>query len=113
MHLLPARGNLAPVPGVFPDYLAPVIRHAGDDEEMVMMRCACAAATDWWIACDEHPQHRFDALAHVHFQTCPNLFKCLSADLIRSVHVLRSRAFGGPRGNLLCGWRAPIGLRWR
>jgi putative SOS response-associated peptidase YedK len=31
-------GNLAPMPGVFPDYPAPVIRNAGDDEEMVLMR---------------------------------------------------------------------------
>ena len=31
-------GNLAPMPGVFPDYPAPVIRNAGDAEEMVMMR---------------------------------------------------------------------------
>jgi putative SOS response-associated peptidase YedK len=28
-------GNLAPMPGVFPDYPAPVIRNAGDAEEMV------------------------------------------------------------------------------
>src|ERR1700752_1425191 len=33
-------GNLAPMPGVFPDYPAPVIRNAGesDDAELVMMR---------------------------------------------------------------------------
>src|SRR5260370_556870 len=32
-------GNLAPMPGVFPDYPAPVIRDAGGgDREMVMMR---------------------------------------------------------------------------
>ncbi len=32
-------GNLAPMPGVFPDYPAPVIRDAGNGErEMVMMR---------------------------------------------------------------------------
>lgn len=32
-------GNLAPMPGVFPDYPAPVIREAGNGErEMVMMR---------------------------------------------------------------------------
>lgn len=28
-------GNLPPMPGVFPDYLAPVIRNAGYAEEMV------------------------------------------------------------------------------
>ena len=31
-------GNLPPMPGVFPDYAAPVIRNAGDDREMVLMR---------------------------------------------------------------------------
>jgi SOS response associated peptidase (SRAP) len=31
-------GNLPPMPGVFPDYPAPVIRGAGDAEEMVLMR---------------------------------------------------------------------------
>lgn len=31
-------GNLEPMPGVFPDYPAPVIRNAGDAEEMVLMR---------------------------------------------------------------------------
>jgi putative SOS response-associated peptidase YedK len=31
-------GNLPPMPGVFPDYPAPVIRNAGDTEEMILMR---------------------------------------------------------------------------
>ena len=31
-------GNLAPMPGVFPDYPAPVIRNAGDERELTMMR---------------------------------------------------------------------------
>ena len=31
-------GNLAPMPGVFPDYPAPVVRNAGAEREMVMMR---------------------------------------------------------------------------
>jgi putative SOS response-associated peptidase YedK len=31
-------GNLPPMPGVFPDYLAPVVRSAGADREMVLMR---------------------------------------------------------------------------
>ncbi len=31
-------GNLAPMPGVFPDYPAPVIRNSGDEREMTMMR---------------------------------------------------------------------------
>ena len=31
-------GNLAPMPGVFPDYPAPAVRNAGTEREMVMMR---------------------------------------------------------------------------
>ncbi len=31
-------GNLQPMPGVFPDYPAPVVRNAGDEREMVLMR---------------------------------------------------------------------------
>jgi len=31
-------GNLAPMPGVFPDYPAPVVRTAGAEREMIMMR---------------------------------------------------------------------------
>ena len=31
-------GNLASMPGVFPDYPAPVVRNAGAEREMVMMR---------------------------------------------------------------------------
>ena len=31
-------GNLPPMPGVFPDYPAPVVRSAGTDRELTMMR---------------------------------------------------------------------------
>ena len=31
-------GNLAPMPGVFPDYPAPVVRNASTERELVMMR---------------------------------------------------------------------------
>jgi putative SOS response-associated peptidase YedK len=31
-------GNLPPMPGVFPDYPAPVVRNSGAEREMVMMR---------------------------------------------------------------------------
>jgi putative SOS response-associated peptidase YedK len=37
-HMSRYVGNLPPMPGVFPDYPAPVIRNAGDAEEMVLMR---------------------------------------------------------------------------
>ena len=32
-------GNLPPMPGVFPDYPAPVVRNAGAERELTMMRC--------------------------------------------------------------------------
>jgi hypothetical protein len=31
-------GNLPPMPGVFPDYQAPVIRNAGTERELITMR---------------------------------------------------------------------------
>src|SRR5437899_574738 len=31
-------GNLAPMPGVFPDYPAPVVRNAGAERELVLMK---------------------------------------------------------------------------
>jgi putative SOS response-associated peptidase YedK len=31
-------GNLPPMPGVFPDYPAPVVRNAGGERELAMMR---------------------------------------------------------------------------
>jgi putative SOS response-associated peptidase YedK len=31
-------GNLPPMPGVFPDYPAPVVRNAGAERELIMMR---------------------------------------------------------------------------
>jgi putative SOS response-associated peptidase YedK len=34
-------GNLPPMPGVFPDYPAPVVRNSGNDRELVMMRWGC------------------------------------------------------------------------
>jgi hypothetical protein len=34
-------GNLPPMPGVFPDYPAPVIRNSGEAQEMVLMSGAC------------------------------------------------------------------------
>jgi putative SOS response-associated peptidase YedK len=34
-------GNLAAMPGVFPDYPAPVVRNAGAERELVLMRSVC------------------------------------------------------------------------
>jgi putative SOS response-associated peptidase YedK len=31
-------GNLPPIPGVFPDYPAPIVRNAGAERELTMMR---------------------------------------------------------------------------
>jgi hypothetical protein len=31
-------GNLPPMPGVFPDFPAPVVRNAGDEREIILMR---------------------------------------------------------------------------
>lgn len=59
-------GNLAPMPGVFPDYPAPVIRNAGDAEEMVLMRWACPPATqDRGAVGHQHPQFVLAALARL------------------------------------------------
>jgi hypothetical protein len=52
------------MPGVFPDYPAPVIRGNGEDREMLMMRWGDAAASKNRRATrDEHPQHLVSALA--------------------------------------------------
>ena len=39
-------GNLAPMPGVFPDYPAPVIRNAGAERELVMYALGHAATVE-------------------------------------------------------------------
>jgi hypothetical protein len=36
-------GNLPPMPGVFPDYPAPVVRNAGAERELTIMRPANGA----------------------------------------------------------------------
>ena len=37
-------GNLPPMPGVFPDYPAPVVRNAGGERELIMMRWGMSRA---------------------------------------------------------------------
>jgi putative SOS response-associated peptidase YedK len=32
-------GNLPPMPGVFPDYPAPIVRNDGGERELALMRC--------------------------------------------------------------------------
>ena len=34
-------GNLPPLPGVFPDYAAPIVRNQPDGRELTMARWAC------------------------------------------------------------------------
>lgn len=34
-------GNLPPMPGVFPDYPAPVVRNAGSERELVLIDGGC------------------------------------------------------------------------
>jgi hypothetical protein len=34
-------GNLPPLPGVFPDYGAPIVREGNDGRELVLARWAC------------------------------------------------------------------------
>jgi putative SOS response-associated peptidase YedK len=51
-------GNLPPMPDVFPDYPAPVIRNADSEGEMALMRWVHAAASAHRRAtCHQHPQH--------------------------------------------------------
>jgi hypothetical protein len=57
-------GNLPPMPGVFPDYPAPVVRNAGFDREMGDDALGHAAtAAHRRAAGHQHPQHLLTALA--------------------------------------------------
>ena len=57
-------GNLPPMPGLFPDYPAPVIRDAGSGREIAMMRWGMPPrAAHWRAACHEYPQRRLPTLA--------------------------------------------------
>ena len=59
-------GNLAPMPGVFPDYPAPVIRNTDAGTEMTADAVGDAAATAHRrTAGHEHPQHLITSLAGV------------------------------------------------
>jgi hypothetical protein len=59
-------GNLPPMPGVFPDYPAPVIRNTETGTEMVTMRWGMATTVEQnRPAGHQHPQRNITALAHV------------------------------------------------
>ncbi len=57
-------GNLPPMPGVFPDYPAPVVRNDDTLREMVMMRLGMPPPPPGRrIAGDEYQEHLVAALA--------------------------------------------------
>jgi putative SOS response-associated peptidase YedK len=58
-------GNLPPMPGVFPDYPAPVVRNAGDDRGLVLMRWGKPPPPRIGGPGDQYPQHLFAALARM------------------------------------------------
>jgi len=63
-------GNLPPMPGVFPDYPAPVVRNAGQNtdgaRELIMMRWGMPPPPRGAsIPRHQHPQHLFAALARM------------------------------------------------
>ena len=59
-------GNLPPMPGVFPDYPAPVVRNAGTERELTMMRWGMPPPpTFGGPAGHQHPQHVVAALARL------------------------------------------------
>ncbi len=55
-------GNLPPMPGVFPDYPAPVVRNAGDEHELIMMPWGMPNGRP---AGHQHPQHVVPVLARL------------------------------------------------
>ena len=58
-------GNLAPMPGVFPDYPAPVVRNAAIERELTLMRWGMPAAEVRWSAGHQHSEHLVAALARL------------------------------------------------
>jgi hypothetical protein len=59
-------GNLPAMPVVFPDYPAPVVRNAGAERELVLMRWGMPPPLrTGWAASDQHPQHVIAALARL------------------------------------------------
>ena len=58
-------GNLAPMPGVFPDYPAPVLRNTETGRELSMMRWGGTATAPRRAAGHQHPQRVITALARL------------------------------------------------
>ncbi len=59
-------GNLPPMPGVFPDYPAPVVRSAGTDRELTMMRWGMPPPPRAPVVFpSQYPQHHLASLARL------------------------------------------------
>jgi hypothetical protein len=58
-------GNLPPMPGVFPDYPAPVVRNAGRTRVSHDALGNAATVPHWRPTSHEHPQHVVTALARL------------------------------------------------
>jgi putative SOS response-associated peptidase YedK len=56
-------GNLPPMPGVFPDYPAPVIRNSGGELEMTMMRWGMPPPRAGGYPVTNNPQYVITTLA--------------------------------------------------
>jgi hypothetical protein len=59
------RAALPPMPGVFPDYPAPVVRNAGAERELTMMRWGVRLHRAPAVTPSPIPQHHFAALARL------------------------------------------------
>jgi hypothetical protein len=44
-------GNLPPMPGIFPDYPAPIVRTGGLDRELTLARCGYAVVAEGADGC--------------------------------------------------------------
>jgi hypothetical protein len=59
-------GNLPPMPGVLPDYPAPVVRNAGAERELAMMRWGMPPPPKFGgPPCHQYPEHLVAALARL------------------------------------------------
>jgi putative SOS response-associated peptidase YedK len=56
-------GNLPPMPGVFPDYPAPIVPNAGAERELTMMRWGMPPPEIRGSAGHQYSQYIFAALA--------------------------------------------------
>jgi putative SOS response-associated peptidase YedK len=78
-------GNMPPLPGVFPDYFAPIVRNGAEDRELVMARWGMPTpfesreGQEPRPGHDEHPQRFVTALAAMARRQDP---------VRRAVHVL-------------------------